>query len=457
MAYEVIQAVILLIGLRLLLASLSPESCAARLLGVALIEFYTTRYYLWRLLNTLPALDLTLTSIWQWTFFLVESMSTVFICWSALVLIRSSNNSALATVHETALRARAIRPSVAVLIPTVSESREVLEPTIRAAMSIDYPCFEVLVLDDDKEAAGQSGERSHAWLPGLCAHYGARYLRRSVHSGAKAGNLNHGISNTQAEVLLVLDSDFRAKPNILWRTVGMLDERVALLQTPQHYYSSDPIQHNLGGARFWTEEQRHFFDVVLPARDAWANALCVGTGFVVRREALGAGGFATGCLSEDVYGGYVLVSKGFKVRYLNECLSYGAAADSLPEYIRQRVRWCQGILQATWLPYGPLRAPGLSLVDRLFYLEMPLYWMSQFGLLACVLLAPLVFLFTGVPVFQCSVDDALSNVLPRIVVVSMVGYWISRGKVMPIVTEITKLVGLVYILGAMLSLVVHRR
>ncbi len=61
--------------------------------------------------------------------------------------------------------------------------------------------------------------------------------------------------------------------------------------------------------------------------------MCVGTGFVLRRDALAPHGFETGCLSEDVYGGFAVRSRGFQVRYLNEPLAFGAAADSLSEYL----------------------------------------------------------------------------------------------------------------------------
>lgn len=481
-------SLLLLAGLVVLLRALQPERTFARVATIALLEFYTLRYYMWRVVNTLPAFELTWSHTWQWLFFGMETLATLFVCWSAFVLIRRSDHSALADARERALRARPVVPKVTILIPTVNEAREVLEPTIRAAAAIDYPNKEVVILDDDKGpkrpraaqglrrllAAPRRGlmlvwrgcqvplgpiptERVHAFLPALCEKLGAKYLRRPTSDGAKAGNLNYGLSRTDGDVVLVLDADFRATRNILWRTVGLLDEDVALVQTPQHYYSSDPTQHNLGGEKTWVEEQRHFFDIVLPSRCAWGNALCIGTGFVVRRAALGPKGFETGCLSEDVYGGYALISRGYQIKYLNERLSFGAAADSLSEYIRQRVRWCQGIIQAIWLPSGPFRARGLRLVDRVFYLEMPLYWVSQFGFLACLICAPLIYFWTGVPVFDSPLDEAVSHVLPRVVATSMVGYWISKGRVMPIITDIQKLVCVFYIVTAILSLVVNPR
>jgi cellulose synthase (UDP-forming) len=486
--------VLVLGALAVFLRFVDPRSALARAVALGCLQVYVLRYYAWRATETLPPVEGSAANLWQLSFFGIESLSTLFLCWTALILTRQRDNRRLADIREGDLRGKPLPPKVTVLIPTYHEPIEVLEPTILAAVNIDYPNFEVVVLDDDKGPAagrrrpgwmmtirsltmrtreggrrkprkrpvaqsepGTQTPRAHAWLEALCVSYGVKYLRRDSIAGAKAGNLNHGLANTDGEVILVLDADFLAMPNILWRTVGLLDDETALVQTPQHYYSSDPIQRNLGGGKAWTEEQRFFFDKAIPSRDAWGNAICVGTGFVVRRAALGPDGFETGCLSEDVYGGYALVSRGWQIRYLNEVLSHGAAADSLVEYIRQRTRWCQGIIQAIWLPYGPLRAPRLRLVDRLLYLEMPLYWVSQYGLLAMIVLAPAVYFWTGVPVFRSPFDEATGYVVPRIVASALVTYWISEGKVMPIVTDVTKLVAVVYIIAAMLSLIFNPR
>ncbi len=454
MSPELFHPLLLALALQLVLPAWSHDHPVARALAIGVMEFHALRYAVWRVTTTLPDTAFTFDALWQWTFLAAEALALTYSCLTGLVLLRRSNLSSLADERERELRGRTTKPSVTVLIPTVNEPRGVLEATIHAATRIDYPDLEICVLDDDKgpRPGTAVAARVHAWLPDLCAHYGVRYLRRRTSAGAKAGNLNHGLAHSTGQVILVLDADFRAVSNILWRLVGLLDESTALVQTPQHYYTTDPIQHNLGGGRSWTEEQRHFFDVMLPARDAWGAAVCVGTGFVVLRRALGPQGFEEACLSEDVYGGYAIRSRGFQVRYLNEPLAFGAAADSLSEYIRQRVRWCQGIIQAIWLPYGPVRAPNLRLVDRLFYAEMPAYWISQFGFLACLLVSPAVYFWTGVPAFGCSSDEAASYLAPRVVSAAMVTYWISCGRQMPIVSEIRNIVALECVLRAIAGL-----
>jgi Glycosyl transferase family 2 len=104
-------------------------------------------------------------------------------------------------------RAGPVRESplrVAVLIPTWNEPPEVLAPTIAAAIALQ-PVQETWVLDD--------GDRPH--IARLAGDLGARYLRRSDRSHAKAGNLNHALEVVRADVVAVLDADHVARPNFL--------------------------------------------------------------------------------------------------------------------------------------------------------------------------------------------------------------------------------------------------
>ncbi|MGH2384944.1 MAG: glycosyltransferase, partial [Candidatus Limnocylindria bacterium] len=129
-------------------------------------------------------------------------------------------------------------PSVAVLIPTYNEGPEILVPTIAAAVALE-PVHETWVLDD--------GERSE--IAALAASLGARYLARSTHEHAKAGNLNHALGVVEAEILAVLDADHVAAPDFLRATLGYFaDPRVALVQTPQDFYNITSFEHGSGEA-----------------------------------------------------------------------------------------------------------------------------------------------------------------------------------------------------------------
>ena len=92
---------------------------------------------------------------------------------------------------------------------------------------------------------------------------------------------------------------------------------------------------------------------------------------------------------------------------------------------------------APFLATGPFRARNLSLLDRLFYLETSIYWLTG-PFLILMLLVPIVFWFTGVSVLHARTDEAFLVLGPRIVAGYVLGYWLSEGKLLPPITTIQK-------------------
>jgi cellulose synthase (UDP-forming) len=103
------------------------------------------------------------------------------------------------------------------------------------------------------------------------------------------------------EFVSILDADFVPTPQFLKRAMSLFrDSTIGVVQTPQHFVNPDPIQINLGATKFWPDEQRFFFDIVLPAKDAWSAAFCCGTSSIVRMKPLmEIGGFPTDSVTED--------------------------------------------------------------------------------------------------------------------------------------------------------------
>ncbi|WP_426012252.1 hypothetical protein [Caulobacter sp. DWR2-3-1b2] len=71
-------------------------------------------------------------------------------------------------------------------------------------------------------------------------------------------------------------------------TVGWFQEdaRLALLQTPHHFHSPDPVQRNLQTVRDIPGEGDLFYGVVQPGNDLWNAAFFCGSCAVLRRSAL---------------------------------------------------------------------------------------------------------------------------------------------------------------------------
>ena len=172
---------------------------------------------------------------------------------------------------------------------------------------MDYPRFKVYVCDDTRRP------EIHAY----CAQIGVNYITRPDNRHAKAGNLNNALKRTNltdnpSDLIMMLDADFAPQENFLLRIVGLFrNDEIGLVQTPQFYFNSDPIQHNLGIRSSFVDDQRVFFDTFQPAKDAAGCAFCVGTSFVVRRSLLNKmGGFPHEALSEDMLLTYRLMERG---------------------------------------------------------------------------------------------------------------------------------------------------
>ncbi len=321
------------------------------------------------------------------------------------------------------------------LICTYNEDESILERTIVGAMSMRYPEPARLRCS---MTAGASG------CADLCERLGCGYIARAENKHAKAGNINNALGHLaklqpRAEFITVLDADFVPMPNFLERAVALFKKpSVGLVQTPQNFINPDPVQVNLGAERLLPDEQRFFFDVVLPARDAWGTAFCCGTSAVIRLDPLLAiGGFPTDSVTEDYLLSLRLKEIGFSTSYLLEALSYGLAPEGVAEYVTQRARWCLGMMQIIRGRSGPLsRTTKLRFIDRMALVDSFLGWAAIYPLrIACLIVPPLCLLFDLQPV-HAKLPDVISYFGAYYVWAVLFGLWISNGRTQPILTEV---------------------
>lgn len=284
-------------------------------------------------------------------------------------------------------------PQIVVLIPTFNEEREILLPTIAAAVAL-RPTHETWVLDD--------GDRP--WVAALAADLGARYLTRPEHTHAKAGNLNHALGVLDADFLAVLDADHVAAPDFLHHTLGYFDDpRVALVQTPQDFYNRDSFEHNIQsrgdvGEYAAYHEQALFYRLLQPGKNRWGGAFWCGTGAVVRAAALReVGGVATETITEDIHTTIKLHRRGWKTVYHNEVLARGLAASNAAQYQLQRFRWGTGAMQVLRTE-NPCTVRGLRPTQRLAYAATLLGWFDAWRSLGYLLLPMLVLATGAVPI-----------------------------------------------------------
>ena len=440
----------ILIGLLLMTRLLDPARAWDRILFGATTAALLIVYVLWRWNDTLPPFALTAQSLWPRLFIAFELIAILYTLMSIVILFRSIDRTAQADAAQRELSARNEYPAVDVFICTYDEPLEILERSILSALALDYPHATVWVLDDTRRD----------WLRQYCERVGARHVTRPDNKGAKAGNLNNGLAATahatNAPVILVLDADFSPRPDFLKRTVGLLmsDPDVAIVQTPQFYYNADPIQHNLLAEKSWVDDQRFFFDIFQPAKDAWGCAFCVGTSFVVRRDRLNEiGGFPDQAISEDINLTYTMLAHGYRTSWLNEPLSFGLSAEGIPEYITQRARWCLGTIQVALLRNGPLLGRGFSFTQRWHYLHGVLNWLGK-PFMVLLLVAPTIYWFGGLPAFEADYHSFLRYGVPALLGQIIYMGWISRARTLPLFMEATHAVTCFAVTATLLSAIV---
>jgi cellulose synthase (UDP-forming) len=298
-------------------------------------------------------------------------------------------------------------PTVDVFIPTYNEDLEIVQDTVLAALSMDYPPdrFRVWLLDDGRRPEFKD----------LADAAGCSYLTRPDNFQAKAGNLNNALKHTSGELICIFDCDHVPTRAFLQMTVGWFQEeaKLALLQTPHHFYSPDPLQRNLVTVRDVPEEEALFYGVVQPGNDLWNAAFFCGSCAVLRRSALNqTRGFAGETVTEDAHTALKLQRLGWASAYLNVRLASGLATERLALHIGQRARWARGMIQILRRDC-PLFGPGLSPAQRLCYFNAALHFL--FALPRVVFLtSPLAFLLFGQNVIEASAPMIFVYALPHL-------------------------------------------
>lgn len=389
-------------------------------------------YMIWRLVATLD-LSTTGAALLSVSFFMLEVCSTLGGILVLVVLTRKRDR--LKDVRNNKDWLRSNKPSAAIFICTYNEDVGILDRTITGALNQNYPA-KVYLLDDGRRPEVEA----------LCRRREVEWLTRPNNAHAKAGNMNAGVATLKArgempDFIAILDADFVALPNFMSHCMALFaDPAVGVVQTPQHFFNPDPLQHRIKGHMDLPDEQRFFFDTVLPAKDGWGTAFSCGTSSVVRTSALAKiGGFPTDSVTEDMLLSIRMKQHGFFTAYLNEKLSLGLAPEGIGEYCTQRIRWCVGAMQIMRGADGPFSRKPVRWIDRMSMLDTLLYWTGSFPFRLACLLTPILYWMTGLTVMDAPIGQLASFLLPRIVVEAFAISWYSNGRILPLLTDTSQL------------------
>jgi cellulose synthase/poly-beta-1,6-N-acetylglucosamine synthase-like glycosyltransferase len=260
-------------------------------------------------------------------------------------------------------------PPLTIVVPAYNEE-PVIAAAIQSLLELDYPAYEILVIDDG------SIDRTRELVAGLEGRYGDVTVRLiSKANGGKAAALNTGLALARHEYVLCMDADSRLSRSTLKRAMRhFADPRVAAVAGNVKVAN----RRNL-----WTKLQAlEYIEGLNMARRAQGFLRVVniipGPIGVFRRDViLKLGGYDTDTYAEDADLTLKILTANWPIVYEDGAEAWTEAPEGLLDLLKQRYRWTRGILQAlrkraTWL-FVPRHGPGIWLSLNLMFFEAILW------------------------------------------------------------------------------------
>jgi len=229
-------------------------------------------------------------------------------------------------------------------IPVYNEYN-VIERCLRAVARMDYPAnrHHIQVLDDSTDQTRDLIDRivtdlqqEGVWI---------EVVRRTHRTGYKAGALDEGMRQTDADLFAIFDADFVPPSDFLQRTIRELTAHTQAGFVQARWGHLNPKDSRLTWAQHIGIDGH--FTIEQPAR-AW-NGLYMnfnGTAGLWRRQAIvDAGGWEHDTLTEDMDLSYRCQFAGWTARFLFDLVVPAELPPDLTAFKSQQFRWAKGSIQ----------------------------------------------------------------------------------------------------------------
>jgi poly-beta-1,6 N-acetyl-D-glucosamine synthase len=228
-------------------------------------------------------------------------------------------------------------PFVSIIVPAFNEA-EVIRSSLSSLLELRYPYYEIIAVDD-----GSSDGTYETMKEFEGNHFGVRVSVFRKENSGKADTLNYGIRRSKAPIVVCMDSDSRLTPEALRYAVAHFrDPHVGAVAGNVKVIN----RHNI-----WTKLQAlEYIEGLNLVRNAQAFFRTVnvipGPMGIFRRAAIeGTGGYDSDTFAEDFDMTVKILADGWKIDYEPKAVAFTEAPEELLDIIKQRYRWCRGILQ----------------------------------------------------------------------------------------------------------------
>lgn len=261
---------------------------------------------------------------------LVAQLLSVYQTVTAKLASRRPDDACTSSAHHD--------PFVSVHVATHSEPPALVIATLDALAVLDYPAFEVIIIDNNTPDEA-------IWRP-VAAHAAElgsrfRFYHREGVQGAKAGALNIAldVADLRTAYVAVVDADYHVSADFLRVAISHCARGVDFVQFPQAY-------RRCRGAEAIVSELRDYFKTFPSAANRTGASLLTGTLSLISITALRrVGGWPSRTITEDAELGVALWTAGAQGRYVDRVVGHGLLPLDLSGLRQQRARWVAGNMQ----------------------------------------------------------------------------------------------------------------
>lgn len=229
-------------------------------------------------------------------------------------------------------------PMVSIVVPAFNEGL-VIRQSIQSLLRLDYPCYEILVIDDG------STDDTYARAVEAGQGYGqVRVIRKA--NGGKASALNVGMAHARGTLILNMDADSKLSRNALRAcvrhfrdpAVGAVAGNIKVANRENAVTCLQSIEYIQGLAL-----ERRAQSVIK------AVSVIGGPLGMFRKEALKqVGGYDSDTFAEDRDLTLKLLARGWTVTYEPRAQAWAESPSRWLDLLSQRYRWTRGTVQAVF-------------------------------------------------------------------------------------------------------------
>jgi biofilm PGA synthesis N-glycosyltransferase PgaC len=228
-------------------------------------------------------------------------------------------------------------PFVSIVVAAYCEEA-VIEGTLASLLALDYPSYEIVVVDDGSPDRTAELVRRSVDHEDVCV----RLLEKRVNEG-KAMALNDAIPVVRGDIVVIIDADIQPRPEVLRYLVEHFRHgRVAAVAGNPQVANTRSLL-----AKMQATEFASIVSVLRRAQRVWGRILTVsGAVCAFRRGAMvDVGLFDPHMATEDIAISWKLQRRFYDIRYEPRAVCAMQVPETLPALWRQRKRWAKGLAQ----------------------------------------------------------------------------------------------------------------